>query len=455
MRKQIDFDFINQKLSTGLKLRFDIGLSTNMPNSINWLSSDNDVFVIGIEPHPNNFRSCEEYLNNSPFKGRCYLIEAAVDNVQSPTQKVFYGLGGPATGYDSGTSSLRKPKGRFVNSIDEVYNVDVIPLRYILDNIQYDYINLLKTDTQGNDLNVLKSLNNHLNRVYDIYAEYDESNDYEGGNTGDELDQFLFQNNFEKYESITAPSRNNKVEDCKYKNTQYSLYSYTDKFKILVSKETQQQNSKTWLDDNLNETICELDVINEFMKHIQDDYTILDIGAQSGCFTLLSKFYPKTLWYSFEPDSWNCTLLRQNLELNQIKNVIVSEDALSDRVGESNLKICHSHRGLNTLGENPTRFTGDDYYDYLVKTNTIDNLFLDTKIDLIKIDTEGSEYNIIIGGIETIKKYKPKILLEYYDQNLQQCGRTLDELNSLIQEINYEIIWGYEGSNVIIQHKDS
>lgn len=450
MKKEIDFDFINQKLASGLKLRFDIGLSTNMPNSINWLSSDNDVFVISIEPHPSNFRCCEDYVNNSPFKDRCYLIEAAVDNVKSPTQKVFYGLGGPATGYDSGTSSLKKPKGRFVDSVDEVYNVDVIPLHYILDNIQYDYINLLKTDTQGNDLNVLKSLNDHLNRVYDIYAEYDESNDYEDSNTGDELDQFLFQNNFEKYESITAPSRNNKVEDCRYKNIN-KFYPYINGKTIVIGKNSLEKNYYTWEDNG----IFEFQLIEKFASYIEETSTILDIGAQSGCFSMLAKYYPNTKWHSFEPDLVNFNLLIDNLYLNSVHNVITYNQALSDKVDTGVLKVCDNHRGLNTLGKNLLRFSEQESSDFVVQTNTIDNLFLDTKIDLIKIDTEGSEYDIIIGGIETIKKYKPKILLEYCDQNLQQCGRTLDELNSLIQRINYEIIWEYDKSNVVIQYKDS
>lgn len=448
MKKEIDFGFINQKLSSGMKLRFDIGLSSNMPNTINWLESNSNVFVISIEPHPNNFLACQNYVNNSSIKDRCYLIEAAVDNVDEPTQKVFYGLGGPATGYDPGTSSLKKPKGRFVDSVDNVYNVDVISLRYILDNIQYDYVDLLKTDTQGNDLSVLKSLGNHLNRVYDIYAEYDESNDYEDSNTGEELDQFLFDNNFEKYESIVAPSRNNKVEDCRYKNIN-KFYPYVNGKTIVVSKQSVEKNRYTWEENG----IYELDLIQKFASYIENDFTILDIGAQSGCFSLLAKFYPNTKWHSFEPDPVSFNLLIDNLHLNSINNVITYNQALSDNVNTSILKVCNDHRGLNTLGKNLLRFSEQESSDVSVQTNTIDSLFLDTKIDLIKIDTEGSEYDIIIGGMETIQKYKPKILLEYYDENLRQCEKTLQDLNDLIERLNYEIVWQHD-ANAIIQHKN-
>lgn len=217
----INFDYINQKLKSGFKLRFDIGLSNDMPNSLEWLEKDEDVFVVGIEPHPNNFQCCKELIDNSKFKDRCFLIESAIDDVENTDKKVFYGLGGPETNYDAGTSSLRKPIGRFKNSIKEVYNVNVISLNYILDNLEYHLIDLIKTDTQGNDLNVLKSLKEHIKKVIYIHSEYDESSDYKNANTGSELDDFLLKNNFEKYDVVYQPLRENKIEDCKYKNLNY------------------------------------------------------------------------------------------------------------------------------------------------------------------------------------------------------------------------------------------
>ena len=78
---------------------------------------------------------------------------------------------------------------------------------------------------------------------------------------------------------------------------------------------------------------------------------------------------------------------------------------------------------------------------------------MNTRIDLIKMDTEGSEYDIIMGGIKTIKKYKPKILLEYNAGNMSQCGHSMEELDSLIDEINYEKFWFDNGENLFIQSR--
>lgn len=236
MKRQIDFDFINKKIESGLKFRFDIGLSGDMPYSKNWVTTRDDVFVICIEPHPSNFSKCLGIRQRTENSDNLYMIEAAVDNVESPCKKVFYGYSGPATNYDAGTSSLHLPKGRFEGSVDIEIEVDAIPLSYILDNIKYDKIELIKTDTQGNDLNVLKSLKDHISNVVYVDAEYDESADYLEANTGKQTDEYMKSKNFTPYQYYTCRSRN-IVSDARYKNNLFdsditysnaSLHPYVD-----------------------------------------------------------------------------------------------------------------------------------------------------------------------------------------------------------------------------------
>jgi hypothetical protein len=126
---------------------------------------------------------------------------------------------------------LLKPKGRFENSTEEVYNVEVMSLKYILDNLDYEVIEVLKTDTQGNDLNVIKSLGDHIKNVVFIDSEYDESDDYENANSGEELDNFLEKNNFKKYQVVVQPTRNMMVEDSRYVNTLIeNIDKYSDNY---------------------------------------------------------------------------------------------------------------------------------------------------------------------------------------------------------------------------------
>ena len=197
----IDYELINEKLKSGLTLRFDVGLSFNMPNATKWLRDDPNVYVIGIEPHPNNFKSCCSHLETLDAGDRCYLIEAAISDVGESRDQDFYGLSG-----DPGTSSLCRPIGRFENLVDRVYSVETISLASILDNLNYKRVD------------VLKSAGDHLKKVDFIYAEYDESEDYENANTGEDLDKFLEENGFECYDRIYVAERNGKLVDCEYRN---------------------------------------------------------------------------------------------------------------------------------------------------------------------------------------------------------------------------------------------
>jgi FkbM family methyltransferase len=218
---------------------------------------------------------------------------------------------------------------------------------------------------------------------------------------------------------------------------------------IVICQESKELNPFTWADDKIYQENAIYFVYNK-IKQFNNESTILDIGAQSGCFSLLSKFLPNTLWHSFEPDPINRDLLEKNLKINNVNNVIIHKEALSNRHGEDIFNINPKHRGLNTLGKNLKRFENKDSLKINVTLDTVDNLFLNTKIDFIKIDTEGAEYDIINGAKEVIKKYKPLIFLECEENNLLQFDITEKKLKELINNIDYKITW-QEEDNIFIE----
>tara|TARA_B100000787_G_C16147665_1_gene275026 strand:- start:439 stop:681 length:243 start_codon:yes stop_codon:yes gene_type:complete len=62
--------------------------------------------------------------------------------------------------------------------------------------------------------------------------------------------------------------------------------------------------------------------MQQFFNCINNEqYNIIDIGAQSGLYSLFAKYLPNSTFYSFEPfeETYNC--LNENLKLNNINNV--------------------------------------------------------------------------------------------------------------------------------------
>ena len=61
----------------------------------------------------------------------------------------------------------------------------------------------------------------------------------------------------------------------------------------------------------------------------------------------------------------------------------------------------------------------------------IEENFTENKIDLIKIDVEGFEYQVLIGAKDTLTKYNPIIIIESFNDKFEK-------VNSLLNKYGYE-----------------
>jgi FkbM family methyltransferase len=139
---------------------------------------------------------------------------------------------------------------------------------------------------------------------------------------------------------------------------------------------------------------------------------IFDCGACVGEFT--AKFYNMfgCKFYLYEADSRNYRRLSNRLKVYQ--NIYVFNKAIDKEIGTKEFYIGNyitasslykSHRGLGNLVEN-------------VETTTIDNeLMYFDKIDLLKLDLEGSEIDVIPNILpKTLKKIN-QITVEFHLQS--------------------------------------
>ncbi len=147
--------------------------------------------------------------------------------------------------------------------------------------------------------------------------------------------------------------------------------------------------------------------------------TVLDIGAHKGgyLFMMLEITGETGKIIAFEPQS---ILYKYNQKIKALfnwDNVTVEHIALSDKQGEATLLIPTNSMSktsapgatiVNDRERDDIGFTEKvvtDSLDHYCSTNNIQPNFL-------KIDVEGNELNIFKGGINTLQKYKPKIIVE-------------------------------------------
>jgi hypothetical protein len=172
-------------------VKLDIGLSYNAPQAQTGLShEDSGLMVFGVEPNPESVArimskdnkkqpghaDCLEhkYLD----EGRFVILACALSSVSEPTTMKFY-----VSSNDCGTSSLFPNDETQLGKIKEVVDVPVYSLKMFFDGFPWDrfeYIDYVKIDAQGSDLNILKSAGSYLrDRVVYVTAEGD-GNQYIG-----------------------------------------------------------------------------------------------------------------------------------------------------------------------------------------------------------------------------------------------------------------------------------
>jgi hypothetical protein len=206
-------------------IRLDIGLSYCAPNSTIWLNENPNTFVIGVEANKyaantimtNGFIAHQMNLSLQYPHPNFILLNIALDDVDTKTTKPFYHMSG-----DVGVSSLLKPTNELGDSILELSDVDVYSLSYILEKIDWDrfeYIELVKVDTQGKDLDIIKSAGKYLDKIVYLNCEINTFNHYENNPKPNEYDTYLFDNEFESV--LDNSFVNNEVVDRTYINKKY------------------------------------------------------------------------------------------------------------------------------------------------------------------------------------------------------------------------------------------
>jgi FkbM family methyltransferase len=133
----------------------------------------------------------------------------------------------------------------------------------------------------------------------------------------------------------------------------------------------------------------------------------VDVGAHIGSYTVALAKLAHTV-FAFEPDVELAYLLRRAAP----PNVRVSRNALSDRMGTSTFHVPwvngHYASGLGSL----VVPSGYDYRIRTVPTTTLNAALTDAEVGFIKIDVEGHERSVLIGGRDLIARCRPVVLVE-------------------------------------------
>jgi len=178
--------------------------------------------------------------------------------------------------------------------------------------------------------------------------------------------------------------------------------------------------------------------LNMLQKFLKKDSVILDIGANIGWYCLnLSKYVPLGCIIAFEPIPKTFEYLKNNIKINNIKNVKINDFGLSDAEGAFEFYYDPKLSGSSSL---KSLHESRKHEIVKCKLKRLDDLIINltSRIDLIKCDVEGGELFVIKGALETLKKMKPVLFLELLRKWSAKFGYHPNDAIRLLKEIGYD-----------------
>lgn len=145
-------------------------------------------------------------------------------------------------------------------------------------------------------------------------------------------------------------------------------------------------------------------------KHIKSNSNCVDVGCHKGeILNLMLKFSPKGNHYAFEPIPY----LYNDIKLKFEGKAHIYPYALSNVNGKTTFQLVRNAPAYSGIKQRKYAIKNPEIEEIEVEMKTLDDVIsLKEKIDFIKIDVEGGEFEVLKGARNTLSKNKPITLFE-------------------------------------------
>lgn len=195
----------------------------------------------------------------------------------------------------------------------------------------------------------------------------------------------------------------------------------------------------------------EVKTVAFYSRHIKPGDTVIDVGANCGSHTLnfSKRVGPQGRVLAFEPTDFAFGKLQKNIELNDpwSSNITATQALLCrDASQEVPAEIYSSWplsggrgqaNGLNPHHSGALKTTRGAI------TKTLDNALAEkqvSKVDFIKIDVDGNEFEVLQGSRGTLEQHKPKVLIELAPCCFEDKPLDFDSLVAIFARLGYKAI---------------
>ena len=192
--------------------------------------------------------------------------------------------------------------------------------------------------------------------------------------------------------------------------------------------------------------ISEKNVISYFLRNYDKENKILfDVGANVGSWSKLALDHDKNASvFAFEAIKQTYINLKKILDQKN-GNITIINKAISHKIGEFEIYNFGENEGTNSFFYN--KFSNKETKNDTIKIEKVSTITIDTfckenninMIDYLKCDTEGNDFNVILGCQEMFKNEKIVALQFEYNWRWINAGAYLKNVFDRFQNTNYLI----------------
>ncbi len=180
----------------------------------------------------------------------------------------------------------------------------------------------------------------------------------------------------------------------------------------------------------------------EILQAMPADGVFIDIGANIGLFSLfVARLFPRARVFAFEPHPRLHRCIQKTAHDAKLSHLEAHQACVSRADGQIQLLINSNDSGGHTTDASQIR-DSEKQSELTVKAAALDRFVKDKnlgRIDVIKIDVQGAEWDVLLGAQESLRRFKPKILVEMDNHRVVNADSQVQSIQKLFSDIGYQV----------------
>jgi FkbM family methyltransferase len=189
----------------------------------------------------------------------------------------------------------------------------------------------------------------------------------------------------------------------------------------------------------IHEGVYQPEVSAAVVKWLPQGGVMVDVGANVGYMTMLGarRVGPAGRVLAIEPNPYMVEAMRRHLDKNGISNVSIVQAGCSRAKGSFPLYLSPDRNpGMTSLSAKNAHSQRSIQVD-VVPLDELVAEFNPPSLDVLKIDVEGAELQVLQGAKETLRRFRPVILMELDPRLLSSFGTKPEQILELLAGLGY------------------